>query len=373
MLSFVIMRVQQSFNHFDEYGFAKYNRDNREVKLRDALFLVHPKAKDDAQQALFDKIAKDELEVPYTWEVELSVLGQQSFESSEEKEAAVRAKWEELIANNALGYMALLRNLRNILQAKVSDAHISSVCKRLADPESVRKSKQFPFRFLSAYKEVKEVESMHTAQVLSALERAVAATAPLLQGFDEHTRVVLASDVSGSMWRPVSPKSKVQNYDIGILLSMLLKSHCHQVYSGIFGDTWKVVNMPAEGIFANTISLSNLNNQVGFSTNGYKVIDWLIENNVITDKVMMFTDCQMWNSHDNDERVTFHHSWKKYKAMAPEAKLYLFDLCGYGQSPVSLESDDVCLIAGWSDKIFDILDAIEHGESALDTIRNIEI
>ncbi len=121
--------LQQSFNHFDEYGFAKYNRDNREVKLRDALFLVHPKAKDDAQQALFDKIAKDELEVPYTWEVELSVLGQQSFESSEEKEAAVRAKWEELIANNALGYMALLRNLRNILQAKVSDAHISSVCR----------------------------------------------------------------------------------------------------------------------------------------------------------------------------------------------------------------------------------------------------
>ena len=33
---------------------AKYDRDNLEVKLRDALFLVHPKAKDEQQQALFD-------------------------------------------------------------------------------------------------------------------------------------------------------------------------------------------------------------------------------------------------------------------------------------------------------------------------------
>ena len=49
--------------------------------MKDALFLVHPKAKDEAQQALFDKIAKDELAVPYTWEVELSVLGQQKYDS----------------------------------------------------------------------------------------------------------------------------------------------------------------------------------------------------------------------------------------------------------------------------------------------------
>ena len=48
--------LQQAFNRFDEYQFAKYNRDNLEVKLRDALFLVHPKAKDDAQQELFDNI-----------------------------------------------------------------------------------------------------------------------------------------------------------------------------------------------------------------------------------------------------------------------------------------------------------------------------
>ena len=43
--------LAEAFNKFDEYQFAKYNRDAA-VKLKDALFLVHPKAKDEAQQAL---------------------------------------------------------------------------------------------------------------------------------------------------------------------------------------------------------------------------------------------------------------------------------------------------------------------------------
>lgn len=62
-----------AFNRFDEYQFAKYNR-NTGVKLRDALFLVHPKAKDEGQQALFDKIVQNTLQTPYTWETELSAL-----------------------------------------------------------------------------------------------------------------------------------------------------------------------------------------------------------------------------------------------------------------------------------------------------------
>jgi 60 kDa SS-A/Ro ribonucleoprotein len=36
--------LSQAFNRFDEYQFAKYNRDGA-IKMRDALFLVHPRAK----------------------------------------------------------------------------------------------------------------------------------------------------------------------------------------------------------------------------------------------------------------------------------------------------------------------------------------
>lgn len=56
--------LAQAFLKFDEYQFAKYNRET-EVKLRDALFLVHPKSQTVGQKELFDKIAANMLSVPY--------------------------------------------------------------------------------------------------------------------------------------------------------------------------------------------------------------------------------------------------------------------------------------------------------------------
>ena len=363
--------LQRSFNRFDEYQFAKYNRDNLEVKLRDALFLVHPKAKDESQQQLFDKIVNKKLETPYTWETELSALGQKKFESEELKQKAIREKWEELINSGKLGYMALLRNLRNILKADVSLLEMQKVANRLLDEEQVVKSKQLPFRYLSAYREIEKVDSTYTAMLMDALEAAVKCSASNIEGFDENTRVLLASDVSGSMGSLISARSTVRNYDIGLLLSMLFRSRCKQVVSGIFGDDWKVVNMPNDNILMATRKLESLCNTVGFSTNGYIIVDWLIERQMVMDKVMMFTDMQMWDS--TGRYKVFEDSWKKYKQMAPNAKLYLFDLNGYGQLPLRLAEPDVYLIAGWSDRVFDVLSAIDKGGDALSVINEVKV
>ena len=363
--------LQRAFNHFDEYQFAKYDRDNLEVKLRDALFLVHPKAKDEQQQALFDKIVNRQLDIPYTWETELSALGQQHFDSDEHRREAFREKWEELINSGKLGYMALMRNLRNMLQADVSLLEMQKVASVLSNAERVEKSKQLPFRFLSAYREIERVNSPHTAALMNALEAAVKHSASNIEGFDENTRVLLACDVSGSMWSPISQRSTVRNYDIGILLAMLLRNRCSQVVSGIFGDDWKVVNMPNDNILMATRQLERLGNSVGFSTNGYKVINWLIEHKMVMDKVMMFTDMQMWDSSGRFQHI--EASWRQYKQLAPQAKLYLFDLAGYGQLPMRLAEPDVYLIAGWSDRVFDVLAAIDKGEDALSVINKILI
>jgi hypothetical protein len=51
----------------------------------------------------------------------------------------------------------------------------------------------------------------------------------------------------------------------------------------------------------------------------------------------------------------------------------LFDLAGYGQAPVRLEEDDVYLIAGWSDKVFAMLEAVEKGKSAIEAIQQVAI
>lgn len=363
--------LKSAFNRFDEYQFAKYNRSNLEVKLKDALFIVHPKASSEALQEIFDKIVSDTLQTPYTWETQLSELGQKNFDSQEEKQAAVKALWEELIDSNKVGYMALLRNLRNILQAQVSPAHIEKVAATLSGPVKVEKSKQMPFRFLAAYKELMGVESVHTAAVLTALEKAVKESVNNLEGFGADTSVLVAADVSGSMFSSISDRSSVMQFDIGILLSMLLKSKCSSVISGMFGNTWKVLNLPHENILANTIEMKEREGEVGYSTNGYAVIDYLIENNIKIDKVMMFTDMQMWDSRFADKHL--QASWNRYRQMYPAAKLYLFDLSGYGDAPVRLVSDDVILIAGWSDKVFDVLKAIESGEDALAQINKVEI
>lgn len=358
----------KSFNKFDEYQFAKYNRKG-EVTFKDALFLVHPKAKDENQQTIFNKIVYDILDTPYTWEVELSVLGQTKFTDEAEKKIAFKNKWEELIFSNKLGYMATLRNLRNILEAGVSPEAMSKVCNYLSDERAVKNSKQLPFRFLAAYRELKNVDSPYLSSVWNALEEAVLASAQNIKGFGFNTSVVIAADVSGSMQKSVSPRSKVLLYDIGLLMSMILQSQCQNVITGMFGDRWLRTPMPKQGILQNVDALYKREGEVGYSTNGYLVIEDLIKRKETVDKVMLFTDTQMWDSSGRGN--SFEDSWNRYKMIAPNAKLYIFDLAGYGRQPIDIKRNDVYLIAGWSDKIFDILNALEDQKSAIEIIEKV--
>jgi len=95
-----------------------------------------------------------------------------------------------------------------------------------------------------------------------------------------------------------------------------------------------VTPLPTKGILANTMKLRELGNTVGFSTNGHLVIDWAIENRVTYDKVLMFTDEQMWDS-QYGRKSAIQDSWHKYKLLHPQAKLYLFDLSGNSTSRTS--------------------------------------
>ena len=358
--------LSDAFNKFDEYAFAKYNRDGA-VKLRDALFVVHPKAKSTDQQALFDKIAADTLETPDTWEVELSA-------STDKK-----SSWERLILEDKLGYMALLRNLRNIMDAQVSNEAVAVLCQKLSSPEEVAKSKQFPFRFFSAYREIEGNNSTNASLILGALEDAIQASANNIAGFDENTTVLISSDVSGSMQSPVSERSKVQMYDIGLVLSMLLQNRSKKVISSIFGTTFAIKNFPKTNILSNMSRMRDLAREVGMSTNGHLILKHLLDTKTVVDKVMVFTDCQLYDSTagawggQRDAQNNMKTLWKQYKEIAPNAKMYLFDLNGYGTTPLSIASNDVFLIAGWSDRVFDMLEAYEKGSNAVAEIDQITI
>src|SRR5690606_24210188 len=197
-----------------------------------------------------------------------------------------------------------------------------------------------PFRFLAAYREIKKHNSKYASVVLEALEDAVMYSARNIKGFDVDTSVVIACDVSGSMQQQVSANSSVMLYDVGLMLGMLLQSQCKNVISGMFGDKWKIINMPRRNVLANVQEYYRREGEVGYATNGYLVINNLIKRKEVVDKVMLFTDVQMY---DTNGLNSFENSWRMYKQLAPNAKLYIFDLAGYGKMPLDIKRNDVYL------------------------------
>jgi 60 kDa SS-A/Ro ribonucleoprotein len=174
------------------------------------------------------------------------------------------------------------------------------------------------------------------------------------------------------MQRPLSAKSSIMAYDIGLMLGMLLQSKCRNVVAGMFGDVWKTLRLPAASVLQNVQEFYRREGEVGYSTNGHLVVADLLKRRVVVDKVMIFTDCQLWVSNGDQQGIAA--LWNEYRRrVAPQARLYLFDLAGYGDTPLRVEQNGVYLVAGWSDKVFEVLDALERGGTALEQIDKIEL
>jgi 60 kDa SS-A/Ro ribonucleoprotein len=126
-------------------------------------------------------------------------------------------------------------------------------------------------------------------------------------------------------------------------------------------------------VLSNVQELYRREGEVGYNTNGHLVVQDLIRHNERVDKVMMFTDCQLWNSTGDGNDLA--KVWRQYRrTVAPQARLYLFDLAGHGSAPLDVrEPDGVALIAGWSDKVFDVLQALEAGGTAIGELAQIEL
>ncbi len=357
--------LAQAFTKFDAYQLQKYNRKNA-IKLRDVLFLSHAKPGNNLQELTYAELISDTLPTPETWEVELSTA------TTDKK-----TSWEKMIDGNKMGYMATLRNLRNILEAGVSPVHIQKVIEHLTNKEAVLKSKLFPFRFYAAARELESVSNLFTPLVLSALDTAMQYAASNIKGFHPNDRIHISVDTSGSMSVPMSKMSSMKLQDTGLIMAMLLQEVSPLVEVSIFGDTLKRVNLTKGNILGNTDKLSKYSDMVGSSTNGYLIPRDLIDRKVVMDRVVVFTDCQLYRSSQygawgSPRPESFEALWKRYrKEVAPEAKLYIFDLAGYGNTPVSVNSDGVYLISGWSEKAFDMIDAYENGSSAIKRIEEI--
>lgn len=201
--------LAEAFTKFSAYQLAKYNRDEA-VKLRDVLFLVHPRPLTDEMQAWWDHLVAGTLPVPDTWETSLSGEGRDK-----------RAKWARLLEERKLGGLALLRNLRNMQQAGVDEGLVRAA---IADNEFRR---VLPFRFIAAAK--------HAPRLEDALEQAMFRAAegmPQLPG-----KTALLVDHSGSMDAPLSARSELTRIEAAAALAVLVREVCETVVVVGFSTT----------------------------------------------------------------------------------------------------------------------------------------
>lgn len=209
--------LARAFDKFDEYQFAKYDRDSA-IKLRDVMFLVHPKPKD--KDALFKSIAERTLKTPDTWEVSLS------------GGADKRETFERLIKEEKLGDLAFIRNLRNMSEAKVDFGVIKERFLK------IKTGRIFPFQYIAAAKYVPQFENLIEPVLLRANEGK-----PRLAG----TTGILV-DVSGSMDDKLSSKGEMTRMDAACGLAMIIRDLAQDVE--IFSFSNSIAVIPARRGFA---------------------------------------------------------------------------------------------------------------------------
>ncbi|MFJ9611872.1 TROVE domain-containing protein [Kitasatospora sp. NPDC101176] len=141
------------------------------------------------------------------------------------------AVWEAVIPS--MGSMALVRNLRNFDRAGVSDAVAAEVARRIADPGEVRRSRQFPFRYLAAHRQAPSLRWGHALE--TALSHSLA-NVPALPG-----RTLILVDRSGSMFdRPDGP-TQLNRADSAAIFGTALKVRAADADLVEFGSTSRVV------------------------------------------------------------------------------------------------------------------------------------
>lgn len=252
--------LANAFHKFNEYALAKWDKNSAAVRLRDVLFLTHAKPTSPEQEALFKRIASDELKTPDTWETELS-------SGANKGETFTR-----LMQEKKLGALAFLRNLRNMVQAGVDESLIRSYAK------SVNTDRVLPFRFLAAARIVPQFEDMLEEMMLRSLE-----SHEKLPG-----KTVLLIDVSGSMFgTKVSAKSDLDRFDAAAALAILAREICEEVE--IYSFSNKVERIAPRRGFALIEAIRNSQLRGGTST-GQAVRS--INANTKYDRLVMFTDEQ---------------------------------------------------------------------------------
>jgi TROVE domain len=369
---------------YDEQSFLKWDSDARGFRFADVLELAHPETRADWQGDLFKHIidrrhGRGE-EIPATlgtllvraelmaWDVKdrhglfhrseldtaRSVLRQagMTWESLAGwlQGPMTAAAWEAVIPS--MGYMALLRNLRNFDQAGVSDGVAKTVADRLADPGQVAKSRQLPMRFLSAYR---AAPSLRWSWSLEQAITASLSNVPKLAG-----RTLILVDTSSSMAAGFSKDGSLMRWDAAAVFGIALGSRCAQADLVSFssaqmywGDTsgTKTKQYPLQVGESLLRSVERWKADGYFLGGGTDTEGALRQHFAGHDRVVILTDEQASNGSVG-------------RALPREVPLYTWNLAGYQYGHAPSGSRNQHTFGGLTDQAFRMIPLLEAGSNA---------
>jgi 60 kDa SS-A/Ro ribonucleoprotein len=222
---------------------------------------------------------------------------------------------------------------------------------------------------LEVYRSLRRIDQGGVGMLSEALEQAVLHSSWSQSDFGRHAVSVIAMDVSDSMKRPVSGMSRALRFDIAPLLALLWKGRGEQVITGFIGNTWKPLDLPIGPVLSATDELRLREGEAGYAINAHLVIQDLLRKKQVVDKVLIFTDTRLWDNRTFNQAAGTNLGdwWREYRRqVAPQAKLYCFDLAGYGSKPLEILDDDVFLVGSWQEQVLDVLGAMDNGRQALE-------
>lgn len=319
-----------ALSRYSSYKLAKYKGTGKAVSLVDAANILHPKGTHALKQLINGDLAPAQ-----TWETSLSKAGKEG-KSEEEVGELKGAAWAELLKEGKLGYLALLRNCRNIINQ--APEQVPLLCEALKNERAIKGSLVFPFQIHTAMKMVGD------RNVITALSDAVDISLSNVPRFDGDTLVVI--DTSGSMsGKPI---------EIASIFGAALFKACNADLMR-FSDDARYLNLnPRDSVTSIAQQIVEMAKAGG--TNFHAIF---MAATKYYDRIIILSDMQGWIGYHTPEKKYHQYILKHGK----RPFLYSFDLQGYGT--LQFPEDKTFCLAGFSEKVFDIMRLLESDREAL--------